>query len=269
MEQNGTKWNEVEENGTNGTTWNSSFVMHSDYIEFLPEENKSMFLMYIYNYCIKGENPDITGFELSTWKFIKSRLDKDLEHFREVKNARSEAGKKHKGNQYSRNKMEQNGTTVEQNGTNGTLSLPLSLNSSLSLSLSSPLTLSLAREREIKDWGDFQKLSYAVIKTHNEYFETKIPVSGSVTYIQKECRYILDKLSAENPQEVFTALLNYIEVAETKNSWKNYFTLPNFLKEYASFTQSNFELEKYVKKSAANDEETAEKELEKFLSERG
>jgi len=53
--------------------------------------------------------------------FIKNQLDIDMKKWDEIKQKRSDAGKKHKGNQYSKN-----GTSVpfvpkkvEQNGTNG------------------------------------------------------------------------------------------------------------------------------------------------------
>lgn len=118
-----------------------SFVIHSEYIEDLPDELKSTFLMYIYNYGINSIEPPLSGLEKTVWIKIKRRIDADIEAFEQTKNARSEAGKKHTGNQYSKktdtnadSKMEQNGTNgthfhssgtkwnnVEQNGTNGTV----------------------------------------------------------------------------------------------------------------------------------------------------
>lgn len=114
-----------------------SFVIHAEYIEDIPEEAKAQFLMYVYNYGIHGTVPKLTGFEKTAWIKIQRRIDIDLEQYEATIKARSEAGKKHTGNQYTRAKqnqeepqssdspeVEQSGTKwnkVEQNGTNGTV----------------------------------------------------------------------------------------------------------------------------------------------------
>lgn len=60
-------------------------------------------------------------------RFISPQIDRDEAKYREISDKRSEAGKKHRGNQYSfLEQMEQDGTNgtsvpnLEQNGTNGT-----------------------------------------------------------------------------------------------------------------------------------------------------
>lgn len=114
-----------------------SFVIHAEYIEDIPEEAKAQFLMYVYNYGIHGTVPKLTGFEKTAWIKIQRRIDIDLEQYEATIKARSEAGKKHTGNQYTRAKqnqeepqssdspeVEQSGTEwnkMEQNGTNGTV----------------------------------------------------------------------------------------------------------------------------------------------------
>jgi hypothetical protein len=66
------------------------------------------------------------------FKGYKAQLDRDREKYNTIKQRRSEAGKKHHGNQYSN--LEQNGTNgtnvpnLEQNGTNGTDSVSDSVN---------------------------------------------------------------------------------------------------------------------------------------------
>jgi hypothetical protein len=56
---------------------------------------------------------------------IKSSLDRNEQKWEETRVKRSEAGKKHTGNQYTRrNKMEQ----MEQNGTNGTVNVHVNVN---------------------------------------------------------------------------------------------------------------------------------------------
>ena len=114
-----------------------SFIFHAEYIEDLPEEAKAQFLMYVYNYGIHGTVPELTGFEKTAWIKIQRRIDTDIEQYEATIKARSEAGKKHTGNQYTRAKqnqeepqssdspeVEQSGTEwnkMEQNGTNGTV----------------------------------------------------------------------------------------------------------------------------------------------------
>ena len=55
-----------------------TFVMHAEYIEDLPEEAKAQFLMYVYNYGIKGIVPELTGFEKTAWIKIQRRIDADI-----------------------------------------------------------------------------------------------------------------------------------------------------------------------------------------------
>lgn len=107
-----------------------SFIIHSEYIEDLPEEYKNIFLVYIYDYGIKGITPNLTSLEKSLWIKIQRRIDSDIAAWNETKQAKSNAGKKHTGNQYTRKKameqMEQcsnNSKPMEQDGTNGTVSV--------------------------------------------------------------------------------------------------------------------------------------------------
>lgn len=58
-----------------------TFVMHAEYIEDLPEEAKAQFLMYVYNYGIKGIVPELTGFEKTAWIKIQRRIDADIETY--------------------------------------------------------------------------------------------------------------------------------------------------------------------------------------------
>ena len=79
-----------------------SFVIHSEYIEDLPEENKPEYLMYIYNYGCKGIEPELTGLALTVWIKIKRRIDEDEEAYNKKLKGNSTGGKKHTGNQYTR-----------------------------------------------------------------------------------------------------------------------------------------------------------------------
>lgn len=56
-----------------------SFIFHAEYIEDLPEENKAEFLMYVYNYAIKGIEPELSSFAKTAWIKIKRRIDQERE----------------------------------------------------------------------------------------------------------------------------------------------------------------------------------------------
>lgn len=97
-----------------------SFIMYNSFyepIKTLKNEQLGKLLRAIFNYTISGEITQDNDI-LIAFMFIKNQLDIDAEKWKDIKQKRSEAGKKHKGNQYTnRNKMEQ----MEQNGTNGTV----------------------------------------------------------------------------------------------------------------------------------------------------
>lgn len=64
-----------------------SFVIHSEYIEDLPEELKGTFLRYVYEYGINGIEPSLAGLEKTVWLKIKRRIDDDISAFeRKVSN---------------------------------------------------------------------------------------------------------------------------------------------------------------------------------------
>lgn len=66
-----------------------SFVIHSEYIDDLPDEFKAAFLVHIYNYGINGVEPEISGLERTVWLKIKRRIDSDTATYdKRVKNLR-------------------------------------------------------------------------------------------------------------------------------------------------------------------------------------
>lgn len=209
---------------------NTSYIMHSDYIENLPEEHKATFLLYIYNYCVKGEIPDITGFELTVWKFIQNRLDSDLEKFEQTKQARSEAGKKHSGNQYTRKQAEQN--KISQTNTEN----------------------STKNNTETQENSEQKRLldgSYNLISEHNKKNNgVKIPIFDKKTFNANEGPKLINKLGSEGVDNILCALKNYLSVAELDNCWKKVFNISNFVKEYHFYRNGYFDLGKYQNKKA-------------------
>lgn len=83
-------------------TMRESFIFHAEYIDDLPEDYKGVFGMYALNYGIYEIEPTVSGLEKALWLKIKRRIDSDVEAWEQTINQRSEAGKKHRGNQYTR-----------------------------------------------------------------------------------------------------------------------------------------------------------------------
>lgn len=98
-----------------------SFILYNSFYEPIKELNDEQLgklFRAIFNYTMNGE---ITKDQeiMIAFMFIKNQIDLDTKKYEDIKKKRSEAGKKHKGNQYTNgtdwNKMEQ----MNQNGTNG------------------------------------------------------------------------------------------------------------------------------------------------------
>lgn len=70
-----------------------SFILHTEWIEDLPEEYKNTFLSYIYHYGARGQEPKLEGLEKTLWTKIKRRMDEDQEKWETTKIKRSAAGK--------------------------------------------------------------------------------------------------------------------------------------------------------------------------------
>ena len=92
-----------------------SFVFHKEYIADLPNEYKAIFAMYTINYALNNENPPISEntLEWALWIKIARRIDKEREKYEAIKVKRAEAGRKHKGNQYTKAEPKQETTKKE------------------------------------------------------------------------------------------------------------------------------------------------------------
>ena len=92
-----------------------SFVFHKEYIADLPDEYKAIFAMYTINYALNNERPSIAEntLEYALWIKIARRIDQEREKYEAIKTKRSEAGRKHKGNQYTKAEAKQEATKKE------------------------------------------------------------------------------------------------------------------------------------------------------------
>ena len=92
-----------------------SFILYNSFyepIKSLSDEQLGRLFRSIFNYTIDGKTTQEEDIKIA-FLFIKNQLDMDISKWEETRKKRSEAGKKHKGNQYS--KLEQT-EQVFQNG---------------------------------------------------------------------------------------------------------------------------------------------------------
>lgn len=252
-----------------------SFVIHTEYIEDLPEENKAEFLLYIYEYGAKGIVPELKGFANTVWLKIQRRIDADIEQYEATVKARSAAGKKHKGNQYTK-QSEQSGTngtefqTVEQNGTNGTVYVNDidSVNVNEIDNSHSDLKQEFVCEKNHFNYGKLQKVCWELIQEHNKTApkERKIPCSTSfMSFIQKEMREILDATDrSESPETITSALQNFIKVAKS-DTWQKTFSWRSFCKNFQNYKPEYFTLEKYLNSEPETEDGTQKPEYKFYM----
>lgn len=241
-----------------------SFVIHTEYIEDLPEENKAEFLMYIYNYGAKGIEPELAGFAKTVWLKIQRRIDADREQYENTINARSAAGRKHKGNQYTKaaEEMEQNGTNgtqyqiTEQDGTNGTVNEFESDNEFDNENDTDTETGKACVPAYIPDPNqkqinrDLAGTLLNMIQKHNSMTtkDRKVPVSNNVfNFCCKEMRELIPALRPGSGEAatIINALENFLKVCRS-DTWMKSHTWSNFCKHYTDYTPEFFTLERYL-----------------------
>ena len=245
-----------------------SFIFHAEYIEDLPKEAKAQFLMYVYNYGIHGTVPELTGFEKTAWIKIQRRIDTDIEQYEATIKARSEAGKKHTGNQYTRAKqtqeepqssdsleMEQNGTErnkMEQNGTNGTVFV---------------FDNEFVNEHENETESDAQNaprresppLQAYAQKIFNIFHEAGLPCARNnpVSFLMRDFKngmaYIRKTYGPLHSDEIIGACENYARTVNNpasfitgKYSFDRFVTFKNFV----DFLPANFAMDNFIDRKA-------------------
>ncbi len=261
-----------------------SFVIHTEYIEDLPEENKAEFLIYIYNYGAKGTEPELTGFAKTVWLKIKRRIDADIEQYESTINARSAAGKKHKGNQYTK-EVEQNGTngtqsqSVEQNGTNGTVNVFVSDNEFENEDVNTHTENKEAAENVCvpayipepnkKIDKNLANDLHNALFSHNETTtkDRKVPISKDLfTFSCKEMRELLSAIGPrEDGNRVRQALQNFLKVCKS-DTWQKSHTWSTFCKHYADYTPEFFTLERYLNAEPETEDATQKPEYKFYLT---
>ena len=259
-----------------------SFVIHTEYIEDLPEENKAEFLMYIYNYGAKGIEPELTGFAKTVWLKIQRRIDTDREQYENTINARSAAGRKHKGNQYTKaaEEMEQNGTngtqsqTTEQDGTNGTVNEFEFDNEFENENDTDTDTEKACVPAYIPDPNKKINKNLAgtllnLIQKHNRTTDKdrRVPVSNDL--FKFSCKEMRELIAATGPEEnrarIQYALENFLKVCRS-DTWMKSHTWSTFCKHYTDYTPEFFTLERYLNAEPQTDDASKKPENAFFFA---
>ena len=247
-----------------------SFVIHTEYIDDLPEENKAEFLMYIFNYGSKGEEPELTGFAQTIWVKIKRRMDYDNSEWENNRAQRSVAGRK--GGLKS---AEARASKLKQNEANSSEVKQEQANEAVNVSVNEYVTENVNAHTEgacvsdsFKNFGKTQKDCWELIQNHNKTAPTerKIPCSSSfMSFIQKEMREILDATERSvEPEKITQALQNFIKVAKS-DTWQKTFTWRSFCKNYQNFMPEYFTLSKYLNSEPETDDATQKPEYKFYM----
>lgn len=116
-----------------------SFIFHKDWYNAISQLDKDLRLeLYdaIMRKALYNEPPSLSPMGNLAMSFIEPQIERDFDKWLDIREKRSNAGKAHKGNQYSMTEQTEhkqtNGTSVpileqmEQDGTNGTVSVTVS-----------------------------------------------------------------------------------------------------------------------------------------------
>lgn len=242
-----------------------SFVFHSEFIDDLPEEYRLKFMTFAVNYGIYGIEPETEGLEEALWKKIKRRIDTDIETYEQKKNARSAAGKKHKGNQYSRQKELENrdkeselSLFPEDEGGNG----------------EEDETKKTSREEE-RTLSVSEPQSKMAKQIHEVFERNNLPCSPFIGFLSGEFKrgisYIHRKLAEYRltSEDIVKACENYASVVNDKNDFYDIrLSFDRFVEsqKFLDFLPSAFVKENWRKWEVKNKEaETEKTEEEGFV----
>lgn len=131
-----------------------SFILYTDTYEAiadLSQEDKGDLLDAIYLHAMGKEVKPMEGEVAMAFKFLVITMNRDAEKWEEIRQKRSEAGKRHRGNQYTR-KSENTVPIMEQNGTNGTNGT-VSVSDSVSVNVNDSVNVEDVVSSNISDIG--------------------------------------------------------------------------------------------------------------------
>lgn len=233
-----------------------SFIFYADQedvINLLSNEQAGIIYKAIYAYVNRNELPELDSEAKIVFTVLKNQIDRDTEHWNEIKERRALAGKKHAGNQYTNGT---NGTnvpsvpTLEQNGTNGTVNVNVNVNDNVNvnenenvnvnenvMNTASPLTLSSSQE-------NYSEQIYKLWKDAN------LPIERDL--FQFQCGGFKQSLShiwGIHSDDVIQACKNYIKELKKSSSYitnqyrfERFVSIPSFKDFLPEFYRSkNFQ----------------------------
>lgn len=155
-----------------------SFILYHDQkevIDELSDEQAGKLFKAIYEYNV-NKKIILKGALKLVFIPFKTTFDRNENKWENTKEKRSEAGKKHSGNQYTRKKEMEQMEQVFQNGTNGTVSV--SVSDSVNVSVSDSVSVSV---NNIPD-------------THDTVFQFATTEFGSLSEkdLEKSCKKFFD-----------------------------------------------------------------------------
>ena len=173
----------------------NSFVLYTEFYEVMKDLTDAQIGKLhraIYIYQLEGKVIDLDPALAMAFKFVKVKLDKNQTKWEEEKIKRSEAGKKHKGNQYT--KMEQM-EQVLQNGTNGTNGTD-NVNVDVNVDVNDNVDVNNKKEKVKKEKDPQPKQQVAVVPKESsqqrvyKYFATKYKKLVGIEYLSKRSDFI-------------------------------------------------------------------------------
>lgn len=100
-----------------------SFVYYLDWAEqlmSLPDTLRLKIDDAVRRYVLYGEEPTDREVLYSMFGLMRMQIDRDVEKWKGIREKRSEAGKRHRGNQHTQRKKTEQVEQMSQSGTNGT-----------------------------------------------------------------------------------------------------------------------------------------------------
>lgn len=105
-------------------------------------------------------------------------------------------------------------------------------------------------EKTQKDFSVLMETVFSMISEHNRKqteAKRKIAISKDLfTFESKEGRTLVDLIKSRTPQEIISALKNYLYVANMKNTWVNMFTFNAFCKGLDKYLPDYFDYEAFA-----------------------
>ncbi len=145
------------------------------------------------------------------------------------------------------NEMERNGTKwndLERDGTNGTV-IDIVIDNDIVNDIDTDTVTVCDSKVCVSNTGEFQETIFQEISDHNSNSKNKIPCSKNFSsFVQKECREILDYRGDSTLDDLTKAFQNYLLVAKM-DTWKKSFTIRDFTRNVTEYLPEFFNPDKF------------------------